>query len=135
MSFSFYIFPHLFDIYRRMTLTPTESENDENNNNYASSSSFGTPEGLLSGNQVKKTNSSQLPVDRRRKTLQEVVTAERIYHNNLRSIKQNFFTPLQKASREANNSKNKINVSEEDIGHIFFQIEDLYSLHSQVDIC
>ncbi len=135
MSFSFYIFPHLFDIYRRMTLTPTESENDENNNNYASSSSFGTPEGLLSGNQLKKTNSSQLPVDRRRKTLQEVVTAERIYLNNLRSIKQNFFTPLQKASREANNSKNKINVSEEDIGHIFFQIEDLYSLHSQVDTC
>lgn len=81
-------------------------------------------------------------IDKRKKALDELVSAERIYVNYLRSLKQvltlsdmpvvtslwqNYLVPLQKAAKEA-----KSKVSEEEVTTIFSCVEELYALHSDM---
>eukprot|EP01117_Protostelium_nocturnum_P003688 TRINITY_DN1496_c0_g1_i1.p1 TRINITY_DN1496_c0_g1~~TRINITY_DN1496_c0_g1_i1.p1 ORF type:complete len:1155 (+),score=559.92 TRINITY_DN1496_c0_g1_i1:114-3578(+) len=65
--------------------------------------------------------------EKKRKTVQEMVTAERSFLNNLKSIKQNYHSNLSKATKEPKNR-----LTEEEIAPIFLFVEQLYTLHSKI---
>lgn len=79
-------------------------------------------------------------LEKKRQILEEIVSAERVYVNNLRSIKQvgcttlphflikqNYYGPLHRLQRES-----KTKLTEEELNTIFHCIDDLFSIHVEL---
>ena len=55
------------------------------------------------------------------------MSSERIYLNHMRSLKQNFSVPLLKNAKDP-----KFKITEDDIHALFYRVDDLYNLHSNI---